>query len=111
MSNELQALERWITSGFFSDTSDIQSEISIALLADAIYEMSFPPIEGLEIKVLTMVVVIHLYKYCTIQQPNVQNIYDALVAQHISAPYEESNKLTWMNNFLTVYKENNIKQQ
>lgn len=111
MSNELRILERWLPYGFFQDTNDLATELSIALIAENVYNIQFPPIEGLDIGVLLLVASINYFK-STKQEPNLQNIYDALITYQVNNPIDSETKIQWMNSFLEEYKTiNNIKQE
>lgn len=110
MSNELKILERWLQYGFFQDTNDIGLEFKIALIAENVYNLQFPQIEGLDIGVLLLVASINFFK-STNQEPNFQNIYDSLVTYNNEKPYDSDNKIEWMNSFIEEYKTITLKQE
>jgi hypothetical protein len=104
MSEELRVLERWIAFGFFNDTSDLETEIKIAKIADTFFIESPYDTDGLPMKILSVVAAIKIFKELK-TEPNVEETHRDIQEFNIIKPYTEDNKKEWMDEFLSSYKE------
>jgi hypothetical protein len=108
MSEDLILLEKWSNCGFFKDTTDLNTELLIAKLAEDIMNISFLEVDGLNVEPLVMVSSIKLLKE-TNSLPDPKNIYDELINYNQENNYNEQIKNEWVSNFLNYYKtKNNI---
>lgn len=108
MSEDFKLLEKWNNCGFFKDTTDLNTELLIAKLAEDIMNISFLEVDGLNIEPLVMVSSIKLLKEIN-SLPDPKNIYDELINYNQENNYNEQIKNEWVSNFLNYYKtKNNI---